>query len=177
MSNESGLVPNRNCGECAECCVTLRIDEPNLKKYADTPCSNLSQNGDCKIYIDRPSTCRAFYCGWRHLDQLGDEWRPDRSKILLRLHQEGGIILQALETPLKVLTDQLALEFIGGFIENSIPVFISVPAKPGFCYALIKLNENLASAVKSRNFEVAQNQMIQAVKYGAQQQTKLIDPL
>ena len=177
MSNESEPIPNRNCGECTACCVTLRINEPKLKKHADTPCCNLSPNGDCEIYNDRPSTCHAYYCGWRYLEQLGNEWRPDRSKILLRLHQDGGIILQALETPLKVLIEQLALEFIVGCIESSIPIYISVPAKPGFCYSLIKLNENLASVVDSRDLEVAQSIITQAINYGAQQQTTLIDPL
>jgi len=175
MSIDIELVPNRNCGECTACCVTLRIDEPSLKKHADTPCSNLSAKGDCEIYNDRPPTCRGYYCGWRHLDILGDKWRPDRSKIMLRLHQDGGIILQALESPIKVLTDQLAIEFIGGCIENTIPVFISVPAKPGFCYALINLNENLAPAIKSLDFQAAQNVITQAIEYGTQLQTKVIE--
>jgi hypothetical protein len=42
---EVGLVSGRGCGDCSACCVTLRIEESALKKYADVPCPNLRPEG------------------------------------------------------------------------------------------------------------------------------------
>jgi len=78
---------------------------------------------------------------------------------MLRLHQDSGIILQALSLQLNYLPINWRLSFLAAVLKNTIPVFISLPAKPGFCYALIKLNDNLAPAIK----------------YGTQLQTKAIE--
>jgi hypothetical protein len=76
-SMNSGLVANRECGECTACCVNLRIDEPGLQKKAGIPCPNMTPKGGCKIYSERPSVCRTWHCAWRYMSQLGEEWRPD----------------------------------------------------------------------------------------------------
>ena len=109
------------------------------------------------------------------MPKLGDEWRPDRSKILLRLH-DGGLILQPLESPLEVLTSRLALTLVGDCIANSVPVFISVPGKKGHCYCLVQLNEGLASATGSRDFSIMQAAMTEAVNFAFQSTTAPVQP-
>lgn len=72
----------RTCGECSACCVRLRIDE--LNKDQEVRCRYLASGGGCSIYEKRPSSCRAFLCGW--LLGWGDEEdRPDKSGVLLAI--------------------------------------------------------------------------------------------
>jgi len=173
---ESKLVSNRECGECTVCCVTLRIEEEDLNKLADTPCPNLTVKKGCSIYENRPNICRGWYCAWRFMAQLGNEWRPDRSGIVLRLN-DSGIIFQPIKDPYNVLTSQLAIELIGGGIENGVSIFISVPTKEGYCYSLLKLNEKLKSVVATRDGYKTQRAMLDMVKFASSQQTDPILPL
>jgi hypothetical protein len=71
----------RRCGPCTACCVVLKIDVPDLRKKARVPCRHLTASG-CGIYATRPSVCREFLCGWRLFEELGEDWRPDRSGVL-----------------------------------------------------------------------------------------------
>ena len=31
----------------------------------------------------RPKICREFLCGWLLFPELGDDWRPDRSGVII----------------------------------------------------------------------------------------------
>jgi hypothetical protein len=87
-SKSVGGVNGRECGDCAACCVYLKI--PILNKPALTPCQHLAYEIDgytskgceaCGLYEDRPLVCNLYSC----LYLLGygtDEDRPDRSGIL-----------------------------------------------------------------------------------------------
>jgi hypothetical protein len=81
--------PEKTCGECDACCVDLKIDTPEFRKKAGVTCPHLAGTG-CGIYATRPKVCQEFLCGWRLLPELGPEWRPDRSGVL--------IVLQAQKT-------------------------------------------------------------------------------
>jgi hypothetical protein len=72
----------RDCGPCQACCVALKIEAPELRKAAATPCPHLIAAG-CGIYNARPEICRQFLCGWRLFEELGDDWRPDRSGVIV----------------------------------------------------------------------------------------------
>jgi hypothetical protein len=175
MSSESGLVENRECGDCTACCTTLRIDEPDLKKHADISCKNLSSAGGCQIYDKRPSVCRNWHCAWRFMENLADEWRPDKSGVMLRLH-EGGLILQPIKDVAEVLTTELALGLIGSGVENDVPMFISVPTKKGYCYSLVKINEKFKPAVATRNFLAVKKAMLEMIIFAMSQPTDEITP-
>jgi len=75
------LVPGRSCGECTLCCTNLAIDTKEYRKVPGVPCAHLCAQG-CGIYDTRYPVCRTYFCGWRCMDALGEEWRPDRSGIL-----------------------------------------------------------------------------------------------
>lgn len=176
---EDRLVLGRKCGECTACCVTLRIEEAALKKYADVPCPNLRPEGCCGIYSSRPDVCRNWYCGWRLMEHLDDSWRPDRSEIILRLHAgaEGGLILQPTGKASQVLTTEKVLGLVGGCVEAGFPVYISVPTKPGRCHALVHLNEIFARAVASRVLEMAKLEMLKTLERAYQVETDPIAPI
>jgi hypothetical protein len=176
---EDGLVPGRGCGECSACCVTLRIEEAALKKYADVPCPNLRPEGGCSIYRSRPDVCRTWHCGWRLMKQLDDSWRPDRSNIIIRLDsgRGNGLVLQPIGKASELLRTEKVLSLVGGCVEAGFPVYISVPTKPGRCHALVQLNELFANAVASRVFEVAKLEMLKILERAYQTETDPIAPI
>ncbi|MGY3887354.1 YkgJ family cysteine cluster protein [Aeromonas aquatica] len=175
--NASRLVENRACGGCSACCIDLRIEQDSLKKLADEPCPHLVQSGGCGIYNERPSVCRTWYCAWRYMANLGDEWRPDRSGIILRFDESGGLVFQPIRDAAEVLSSELALRLIGGAVANNLPAFISVPTKKGFCASMIQVNEPLKKQVLSRDLFATKITMIQLVNFASNQKTDSIKPL
>ncbi len=172
-NKESHLVPGRECGECTACCVVLLIDDENFKKPADQVCSNLMEKGGCKIYSNRPFVCQDWYCAWRFMAQLDETWRPDRSGILLR-SDENGIIFQPIREPKDVLTNERAIELIGGGVAQGIPMSMSIPTKKGFRSYGMSLNEPLEAAVQSRNLVTIQDKMVELIEFSSAQNTTLI---
>ena len=168
--NESHLVPGRECGECTACCVALLIDDENFKKPADKVCSNLMDSGGCKIYTKRPSVCQDWYCAWRFMAQLDENWRPDRSGILLR-SDEDGIIFQPIRDPKEVLTTPRAIELIGGGVAQGIPMSMSIPTRKGFRSYGLPINHPLEEAVESRDLLAIQTKMVELIEFSAARNT------
>lgn len=75
------LIEHRHCGNCFACCKILNIDSGALQKEADVLCPNYQHSLGCKIYDQRPEQCRQWYCGWRLLDALPDDYSPDKINI------------------------------------------------------------------------------------------------
>jgi hypothetical protein len=91
MSDESSpIVVGRSCGTCTLCCKILAITE--LKKPQGVWCSHCKPGRGCLIYSDRPTECRTFHCGYLTQVELGDEWKPDHSKIVLVAELDGNRI-------------------------------------------------------------------------------------
>ena len=78
--SQSAPISN-SCGSCTVCCHSLRMIE--LDKPAGTLCKHCLPGKGCGIYETRFDICRTFLCGWRLVPQLGEEWRPDRSGVLM----------------------------------------------------------------------------------------------
>jgi hypothetical protein len=76
-------VPNRVCGSCTVCCKVLPISEPELKKPPGVLCQHCLPDQGCQLRENWPKLCGEFFCGWRYYAQLDDNWRPDRSDILI----------------------------------------------------------------------------------------------
>lgn len=171
--NESHLVPNRVCGECTACCVVLQIDDDKLNKPENQPCINMVEKGGCKIYKERPTTCQDWHCAWRFMAQLGEEWRPDLSGILLR-SDENGIIFQPIQDPKTVLTTDRAIELIGGGIVQGIQISMNIPTKNGFRSFGMPLNNVLADAIESRNLSIIKSKLIELIEYSESQNTSPI---
>ena len=84
----SKIVPGRQCGSCTLCCKVLGISE--FGKPAGVWCSHCAPAKGCNIYEMRPAECRSFLYSWLTTPQLGPEWKPDRSKIVLTQPHEGN---------------------------------------------------------------------------------------
>jgi Fe-S-cluster containining protein len=76
------VLTDRECGGCTACCVTLKVDTPDLKKAAGTPCPQLAATG-CTIHPSRPTICRTWFCAWRRVATLPDDARPDRCGLIV----------------------------------------------------------------------------------------------
>lgn len=153
------LVPERGCGACTVCCKTLKIDAPELKKLAGVLCQHCSQGVGCKIYESRPQVCKGWYCGWRRMQHLSDDWRPDRCGVLICLVGAGegippefpqlGLKFDVMESP-DVLNWDPLLKYIGFEIARGTPVFLGTPVPVGYERRKVFLNYLMAHAVASR---------------------------
>jgi hypothetical protein len=71
----------RSCGTCSLCCKFYSV--PELDKPSNVWCRHCRPGkGGCSIYQERPPVCVSFICLWLR-GQLGDEWWPPRSKIVV----------------------------------------------------------------------------------------------
>jgi hypothetical protein len=154
------LVPGRECGECSACCVVLNVDTPEFQKMPGKPCSHLREQGGCAIHATRFPVCRAYHCGWRYLRALGEDWRPDRSGVLIDFQNEGlpahlpkrpGIrvtVFGKQETAFK----PVFLDWVARLIAAEVPVVLAAPGPPGHFPAGTLLNDALKDAVARRDF-------------------------
>jgi hypothetical protein len=55
---------------------------PELYKQAGTPCQQCDVGVGCRIYSERPQSCRDFSCGWLSADYMAAELRPDRCHVI-----------------------------------------------------------------------------------------------
>jgi hypothetical protein len=57
-----------------------------------TPCPHFASGKGCTIYPDRPSECRTFHCSWLISPNLGPEWRPTKSKMVLFIEGDQNVL-------------------------------------------------------------------------------------
>ncbi len=82
----------RACGPCTLCCELPPIQP--LNKPANTLCRHAVRNGGCGIYETRPAVCRAFYCYWTQIPELGgEEWRPDQCHFYVNQFDELTLMI------------------------------------------------------------------------------------
>lgn len=80
----------RSCGQCSLCCKLLHVIE--LQKPAGKWCSHCKPGrGGCSIYEARPQICRGYFCGWMLSPNVGEEWYPLKSHMVLSLSKLDGI--------------------------------------------------------------------------------------
>jgi hypothetical protein len=97
------------------------------------------------------------------LGGLDDNWRPDRSKIMLRIEREG-IVMEGLGS-MGALLCKSASQFIATCIENDIAIFISIPGQVGDPATKLQLNPLLASASMRRRGAIMK-ELVKACEHG-----------
>ena len=144
--NSEELVPGRDCGTCEACCIVPSINVAEIQKAASARCSHCTQG--CAIYDTRPKVCRDYFCGWRRLAGIPDDWRPDKSGILAEpitvditpSRQTTGVILTLIGNPLKTVRAPWFIDFIARAISANTPVYLALPGPTGHLPAKIQLN-------------------------------------
>jgi hypothetical protein len=138
----------------------LPVREPELQKTSHVLCVHCREGEGCRIYPQRPQVCREYYCGWRMVPALPDDWRPDMSGVFVdRLrfregadngipaHYDRKFMVQLLLLRPEAIDDAQLPEVIAVFVKANVPVFLGVCGPPGFQNALVFLNEFVRRAV------------------------------
>ncbi|MEJ1970376.1 MAG: hypothetical protein WDN03_17375 [Rhizomicrobium sp.] len=133
----------KSCGDCTLCCTALAIETRALRKQPGVACAYLAAKG-CGIYETRFAICRTYFCGWFGLDELDEDWRPDRSGVLISPQGDGIEFL--------VLGGEAAIRWpaftalLAKLLASGTPVFVAVPGPVGRYPARVSLNEKLHGA-------------------------------
>lgn len=144
--NKNQLVEGRECDECTVCCVSLKINEPELKKPADVRCDFLTQASGCSIYENRPPVCRSWYCGWRGLAEVDESMRPDKSGLMVKLIGIKSVSLMLIKgRESQIFWDARTLEMICKLRDQGFAIFTSVPTKTGFCNAQTNIDQQISN--------------------------------
>lgn len=178
------LAPNRECGGCTVCCEALTINVPELKKLPGILCKNCKEGG-CSIYEARPEVCRKWYCGWRMLEDMEDEWRPDRCGFVVSMVDKEDIP-PGYSSPIgfkfdlvgnaRCVTWEPFLHRIATLVHNSVPVFFTTPGHPvGYAARKVLLNPNLQTAVAARDQMAVLGQIISAMEFMASETCEKIE--
>ena len=154
----SDLVAERTCGTCTACCTLFPIDQPDLVKQAGVACRHLA-GGGCGLHPAWPRVCGEWFCGWRRLPRLGDEWRPDRSGIVVVFDPEGvpadyperPTLKFILTGPDQVLYTQAFLGYVAGLVDARVPALLAIPGPVGTFGAKAFLNRRLEPSVARRD--------------------------
>ena len=77
----------RVCGSCNLCCKVVAV--VSLKKPAGQWCQHAVLGRGCRIYGAHPDDCKVFKCGWLETPEIGDEWKPDKCKMVVRAELDG----------------------------------------------------------------------------------------
>ena len=75
------MTPARTCGTCTLCCKALEIEV--LNKAPGVWCAHCKPGAGCTIYSRRPRECGDFFCDYLKNPELGEEWKPSTSKIVV----------------------------------------------------------------------------------------------
>jgi hypothetical protein len=85
----------RSCGTCALCCKVY--DVPSVPKLMGKWCQHCTPGRGCGIHETRPDHCRAFHCLWMTENWLGDEWKPEKSKMVLTFDPQTHFLFVQLD--------------------------------------------------------------------------------
>jgi hypothetical protein len=150
------------------CCTALVVDTPEFRKLPGITCANCKESG-CAIYATRFPICRSYFCGWIQSPELGDEWRPDRSGVILS-PQTTSIPLE-FETregvELLVVGGADAIRrpgfapFVLNLVASRIAVYLAVPGPVGHYPARALLNRPLAALAQQRDTARALDLLLQ----------------
>lgn len=110
----------------------MAIDKPDIQKEAGVTCRYC--RGGCTIKDHWPVLCREYFCGWRRLKIMDDNWRPDRSGVLAEVELRGGalhISLVLAANPLKTVRQPWFADFVAYGVRNGTQLFLGLPGPPG----------------------------------------------
>jgi hypothetical protein len=146
------VLEDRNCEGCTACCAFPPIRTERLQKPANLLCPHCAEGQGCTVYDVRPAVCRGFYCGWFFLAELGPEWHPNHSGVVIRAEHfdEDTITLLILRlSPFLVSEDFAAM--VGGWVAAGVGVEFERVGPPGHLPAKMRMNELLEEAVAAQD--------------------------
>jgi hypothetical protein len=151
---------HKDCGACSVCCKELMFDLNGSRILAGVMCPHAAPPQGCTIHATRPQVCRSYFCGWHHLPSLGEDWRPDRSDVLISFRsgpapdgKMDGVDFELTGSHEKIAWPPL-VGYIATLIVDGTPVYLSLPGDIGFQSPWVYLNDipALQAAIAERHF-------------------------
>jgi hypothetical protein len=109
MKTELPMITKRECGTCTKCCegwLTGNIKGHDM--YPGKPCFFVEIGKGCKDYKNRPKNpCKNFLCGWRLIDDMPEEFKPEKTGVIVSLKKENDIEYMVLSKAPNNPTEQL----------------------------------------------------------------------
>lgn len=162
MDGRIDLVAGRACGACNACCTHLVIADVGIDKLPGALCGHWRAGSGCSIYETRPNVCRTYHCGWRCLADLGEEWRPDRSGIMINFRSApdqapGEMIAHLLVVGgAEVAKSRHFAGLAASMVDGGTITHFVVPGAPGTPGQHVVLNPRIAGAVAAGSIEQVQ---------------------
>jgi hypothetical protein len=102
--------------------------------------------------------CRTYYCGWWRIPELGEDWRPDKSGVIIGTRSDIPVASE-LKTgwQFNVFGGDVAIrrvgfvEMITSLVTRGVPVMLSVSGPMGTPCEAAVINDVLADAVKKND--------------------------
>ncbi len=133
------LVTGRVCGDCTVCCTVPAIDDALIQKKSASTCRHCAPSGcgGCGIYETRPQVCRDFHCAWRHMSEMDDRWRPDKSEVFSILERPDSseppaLTLMLIGNPLRTVRETWFIDFVRKAALKNLPTFLALPGPTGY---------------------------------------------
>lgn len=152
------ILEGRKCGECKVCCIYTHVDTQEFQKPPGITCPHLCAEG-CSIYATRYRACREYHCGWRYLEFLSDNWRPDKSGVLLVFTPPEELppgyatgVSFILVSPPPTTFTRVLLHYVAHLIVDGVHVMLAVPGPPGEYPVVAALNDELREAALKRDY-------------------------
>jgi hypothetical protein len=112
-------LPAMDCDGCTACCTVMAVTE--LRKPGRRACDHIRRDG-CRIYPERPKSCREFHCAWvRGMVGGGAATRPDELGVMFDAFIDrghGAMRIVAFELWAGALEGPLARAIVEGFAEK-----------------------------------------------------------
>ncbi len=167
-TEDTVLVPieGRECDGCTACCSFPPIRTEKLQKPANTMCLHCAEGQGCTVYAVRPGVCRGFFCGWFFLPELGPEWHPSQSGVVLRPESFGDDVITILILDLSpFLVSEEFAGMVGAWVAAGVGVEFERQGPPGHLPAKMRINEFLEEAVAAQDLREMQKVFAWALAY------------
>ena len=119
--------PTNHCGSCTACCKLVGVEE--LAKPLDSWCAHCDKGRGCRIYEERPPSCRGYACSWLAAREAGqavdDALRPDRCHVVFH-RREGDREVMAHVDPARpdAWRAGAAMRMIADIASSGTPVMV-----------------------------------------------------
>ncbi|MCP5382816.1 MAG: hypothetical protein H6912_10675 [Kordiimonadaceae bacterium] len=141
-------------------------------KLPNNTCSNLKTNGGCAIYQTRPTVCQNWFCAWRNLPELDENWRPDKSGVLVEFTEENfpppfsgrvGFRFTILDKK-KLKNNNKLAKFLIKQINNGVPCLLTFGLEKNTEPATAFLNFALNNAIKTNDINNILHELNKAIE-------------
>lgn len=120
-------------------------------------CPHCVEGQGCSVYEVRPQVCRGFFCGWFFLPELGENWHPEQSGVVIRSEslESDTVTLLILQLSEFLVSEDFA-GMVGAWVEEGVGVEFERVGPPGHLPAKMRINELLEDAVAARDLREMQ---------------------